>query len=192
MKLHADRKWKIRYSFKLGLLTAAALLITVVLFAGACGAGGKGDTGLASDISAADASEEVEEIGVGHDHDASAVDDHVANDRVAGHERDEGLDEDHGAVIDGAPEVFVAGAEFAFNPEALVLKVGEPVTIVFTNNGLLEHDMIIDAFDFQSHVHNPGESYRITLTPDRAGTFIYYCSIPGHKEAGMEGTLMVS
>lgn len=37
----------------------------------------------------------------------------------------------------------------------------------------------------------PGASAPLTFEATRAGTFEYYCFIPGHKGAGMSGTLVV-
>lgn len=38
----------------------------------------------------------------------------------------------------------------------------------------------------------PGESAPLTVTLDEAGTFEYYCYIPGHKGGGMAGLLHVA
>jgi uncharacterized cupredoxin-like copper-binding protein len=36
------------------------------------------------------------------------------------------------------------------------------------------------------------ETAETTLTMTQPGTCIFYCAIPGHKEAGMVGTLIVA
>ncbi|WP_349408558.1 cupredoxin domain-containing protein [Pseudalkalibacillus sp. SCS-8] len=38
---------------------------------------------------------------------------------------------------------------------------------------------------------NPGDTVSIKFIPKETGTFEFYCSVPGHKEAGMKGTIIV-
>ena len=83
----------------------------------------------------------------------------------------------------------VEGTEFSFTPSALKASAGQ-TTIRFTNRGAVEHDFLIDAFNVRLAA-KPGKTAEVTvtLTP---GTFTAYCSIPGHRQNGMEGTLTVS
>jgi len=41
------------------------------------------------------------------------------------------------------------------------------------------------------HVTSPGDSATIEFTPTKAGTYEFFCTTAGHKEAGMIGTLVV-
>ena len=106
----------------------------------------------------------------------------------------QGSNEGHGsgAAIEGALEVHITAKEFTYEPNELLLKVGVPVNIIFTNAGLIEHQLILEAFDFHAHIRQTGGSHKVGFIPDRTGTFTYYCAIPGHKEAGMVGTLVVT
>ena len=38
----------------------------------------------------------------------------------------------------------------------------------------------------------PGQTVTLEFTPTAKGTFEYVCTIPGHKEAGMKGTITVN
>lgn len=77
------------------------------------------------------------------------------------------------------------------NPQ-LTLHEGELVQINLINGEGAEHDMVIDQFAARSErVLAKGASSTFSFTADRVGEFIYYCSIAGHREAGMEGRIQV-
>lgn len=38
----------------------------------------------------------------------------------------------------------------------------------------------------------PGRTSTVTVTLTRKGAYTYYCPVPGHRQAGMKGTLTVS
>jgi plastocyanin len=89
-----------------------------------------------------------------------------------------------------ATEVRLATSEWKFAPDTLKVPVGKPVTLVLENKGMIEHDVKADVLGV--HVHaNPRQTSRQTLTFDKPGTYDYECSIPGHKEAGMKGKIVV-
>lgn len=53
------------------------------------------------------------------------------------------------------------------------------------------HDFNID--EFNVHVETPlDQEIVIEFTADKVGTFIYYCSKPGHRANGHWGTLTVT
>jgi uncharacterized cupredoxin-like copper-binding protein len=64
------------------------------------------------------------------------------------------------------------------------------VTVTITNKGQLQHDFVIDALNIKTDLLNAGDSVTVTINA-AAGSYEYYCSVPGHKEAGMVGTLTV-
>ena len=82
----------------------------------------------------------------------------------------------------------VAGTEFSFTPSKLKASAGQ-TTIRFTNKGVGEHDFVIDALHVKL-IAKPGKTAEatVTLTP---GTYPVYCSVPGHRQSGMQGMLMV-
>jgi len=60
-----------------------------------------------------------------------------------------------------------------------------------TNRGAILHDVTIPALGFQL-VAQPGQRAVGALTPTTPGTYEFYCSVPGHREAGMIGRLVVT
>ncbi len=77
------------------------------------------------------------------------------------------------------------------NP-TLSANVGDTVKVNLTTDGM-EHDISFPDFNATSkHVTGQGSSTTLEFTVDKGGSFLYDCSIPGHKEAGMQGTLDVA
>jgi len=77
-----------------------------------------------------------------------------------------------------------------FDRMELRARVGETVALRLENTDTHAHYFDIDAFDV--HVPIPTGAPALTLfTPATPGTYTFYCSIPGHREAGMVGTLIV-
>lgn len=81
---------------------------------------------------------------------------------------------------------------FAYDQTTLSAKVGQTVNVTLENSGALEHTFLIDELGVNSGTIAAGQSGTITFTPDKAGTYTYYCNVPGHKEGGMVGTLTVT
>jgi plastocyanin len=82
--------------------------------------------------------------------------------------------------------------QLAYDSKQLSAKAGK-VTIDFTNASPVEHDVAIaqgSSVVGQTPVFTGGsKSVTVTLKP---GTYTFYCTVPGHRQAGMEGTLTVS
>jgi len=82
--------------------------------------------------------------------------------------------------------------QLAYTTKSLSAKAGK-VTVDFSNASPVEHDV---AFAQGSTVAGQtpvftGGSKTLTLTL-KPGTYTFYCTVPGHRAAGMEGTLTVS
>jgi nitrite reductase (NO-forming) len=88
--------------------------------------------------------------------------------------------------------VGVGGAiEGQVNP-TLTADPGQTVMITLVNGDGVVHDVVIDEFDAASaEISQPGDLTSITFTAGEAGEYAYYCSVPGHRQAGMLGTLRV-
>jgi cytochrome c oxidase subunit II len=92
-------------------------------------------------------------------------------------------------VAEGARRIEVDSTSFEFDPEEITVTVGEDVAIVMSSDDVL-HDFTIDEIDV--HVAaDRGETDEGGLRADEPGEYTYYCTIAGHREAGMEGTLLV-
>ena len=97
-----------------------------------------------------------------------------------------------------AVEVKVIATDLKFNPPTIQAKVGQPVKIVLENKGVIEHDIAFPTVP----ADKPGASLKavakasqtatLEFTPTAKGTYEYVCTIPGHKEAGMKGTITVN
>ena len=88
-------------------------------------------------------------------------------------------------VEEGA--IGVRAFNFGYNPAALNATVGETVNLSVSSDGT--HTFTIDALGVDQRLSRG--SNKVTFTPDKAGDFEYYCTIPGHKERGMTGQLNV-
>lgn len=83
--------------------------------------------------------------------------------------------------------IAVADGYFFFKPNALKLKLNQPVTINFANKGT--HTFTVDELGVNAALAGPTGS--VSFTPKKKGTFRVYCAIPGHVEGGMIGTVTV-
>jgi plastocyanin len=82
-------------------------------------------------------------------------------------------------------------SQLKFDKSALSAKPGK-VTIVMKNPSTLPHDVAIEGngVEAKGKVVNQGGTSTATATV-KAGTYTFYCSVDGHRQAGMEGTLTV-
>jgi uncharacterized cupredoxin-like copper-binding protein len=91
-----------------------------------------------------------------------------------------------------APAVLkITAKEFAFEPKELKVKAGQPVKLVLENKGVIEHDIVLEKLGVKTAAIQPGKSVEVTFTAKTKGRYPIVCSVPGHKEAGMTGTLVV-
>lgn len=83
----------------------------------------------------------------------------------------------------------LTGTEYSFSPSAAKASAGK-TTIRFTNKGAMEHDYVIKALNVNL-VAQPGKTAEVTVIL-KPGTYQSLCSVPGHSQSGMQGTLIVS
>lgn len=82
--------------------------------------------------------------------------------------------------------------DLAYTTTSATAKAGE-VTVDFTNPQALTHDVAIEDSSGKTVgqtelIAEGSDSTEVELKP---GTYHFFCTVPGHREAGMEGTLTV-
>jgi plastocyanin len=97
-------------------------------------------------------------------------------------------------MVDGKM-VFIGvggGIDGVQNP-VLIAHTGDTVKVTLTNGDGVEHDIAFPDFDAASErISSKGSSTTLTFLVDQGGVFSYYCTLPGHREAGMKGEFKVS
>ena len=97
-----------------------------------------------------------------------------------------------------------------FTPDRLEVKKGEQVRFVIQNKGALKHEfMLASVKDNDKHAEmmkkfpdmehddpnaksvDPGKTAEMVWRFTKTGTFEFACLIPGHREAGMHGSVTV-
>ncbi len=85
-----------------------------------------------------------------------------------------------------------SGSDLAFDQKTATAKAGN-VTIDFDNKQPLQHDVAVadssgKVLGQTDLVSSGTANATVDLQP---GTYTFYCTVPGHREAGMQGTLTV-
>jgi uncharacterized cupredoxin-like copper-binding protein len=94
----------------------------------------------------------------------------------------------------GEQKLTVTGVDFKFEPNTLTVHAGKPAEVVFDNGSSDNpHTFTLEgvgkSFELQA---DPGGSQSGTLPALKPGTYKFICSIPGHAQLGMTGTLTVT
>lgn len=88
-------------------------------------------------------------------------------------------------------EFTVSGSEFSFSPSSISVAVGERVKIIFRNDGRAPHNLIVEGLGVGIRTIGGGQTDIIEFTAPASGTYTFICSVPGHRAAGMEGSLKI-
>ncbi len=93
-----------------------------------------------------------------------------------------------GAAGAAADSLTLIGTEFAYDPVDTAIIAGGELTL--DNQGSIEHNVVLEGVANIEILAAPNAqaSAVIEVAP---GTYTIFCSIPGHRDAGMEGTLTV-
>lgn len=90
-----------------------------------------------------------------------------------------------------AKEITVIGSEFKFEPNLITVNKGDEVKITFKNIGNAPHNLAIPELNIETKTIRKGETDIIEFTAPASKTYEFICSVPGHKERGMEGELEI-
>jgi plastocyanin len=84
------------------------------------------------------------------------------------------------------------GGNLAFTEDKVTSKAGK-VTINFTNSSPVPHNVDIEDESGENVAETEviSEDSESTTADLKPGTYTFYCDVPGHRQAGMEGTLTV-
>lgn len=82
--------------------------------------------------------------------------------------------------------------ELAYTTDHMTAKAGK-VTIDFKNPQSLDHNVALENSKGEeiASVEPIADGSETTTADLKPGTYHYFCTVPGHREAGMEGTLVV-
>jgi plastocyanin len=93
-----------------------------------------------------------------------------------------------GEAAGGPIEVDMVDA-LAFDPPEITIPANTDVTIHAVNSGALPHTFTLtDVADTGEVAGGASADVTVNLKP---GEYEYFCAIPGHKDAGMVGKLIV-
>lgn len=99
--------------------------------------------------------------------------------------------------------VNVQPSQFSYDSKKITVKKDQKVTFIFNNFDSIDHDIEIKTIPLEYstpysergadfHLHASGKTQtKLTFTPIQTGSYEFYCTIPGHKERGMSGQLIV-
>lgn len=112
-----------------------------------------------------------------------------------------------GEIIDKTSQVIkIQAVHMKYSETELFLKKNQPVTLVLENLDNIEHDIEIKIPTLNNnhlkhnhegkesiiHLHaKPKSSANFNFTPVDSGIYEFICTIPGHKESGMIGQVVV-
>jgi plastocyanin len=110
-------------------------------------------------------------------------------------EEEEGEEAAEPAAAEGGPNTLRLSADsgggLSFDKDTLEARAGE-VTLVMENPSSLQHNVSIEGRGVDEEGNTVGEGGTSTVRAElRPGEYQFYCSVTGHRDGGMEGTLTV-
>jgi plastocyanin len=88
---------------------------------------------------------------------------------------------------ESTPSTAIVARDIAYEPTQLTVPANTDLTLTVTNEGATTHNFSVDSLQFSENIL-PGTTAQMTLNVP-PGTYEFYCNVPGHREAGMAGTI---
>ena len=93
------------------------------------------------------------------------------------------------AAVPDDVDVQVVAEDIYFEPDRIEVLPGEVLTLHLRNEGGIVHDLVLED-GWESGDVDPGSAITVEFGPFSAST-VAWCSIPGHRDAGMELQVVV-
>jgi Cu+-exporting ATPase len=91
----------------------------------------------------------------------------------------------------GATHLAIVARDARFTPADIRIDAGQTVVLSFTNQDAVFHDWEVQGLANVDAGARPGQTQKIRFRIDEPGSYQIVCTVPGHAEAGMAGTLIV-
>ena len=98
--------------------------------------------------------------------------------------------EKNAPVVPGALEIAVTSKSYRFTPKLMRLATGKNVTFALTATDI-PHDITVEGVGHIAHAGRD-KTTRGGVKIMKPGTYVFYCSVQGHRAAGMTGKIIVS
>ena len=193
----------------------ALLALALVALISACGGSSSGSDGAATGDGNSEVAEHVDDAA--EDTDAEEHADDAAEHEDSDNHADLDGDGHANDYLEAAPKdslTLVEMTSFAYAPSVIEVEAGEVLEIAIQNAEPALHDFTIDKIDADVHISYLGGTGQhehqelekdadvhfaltepasgvVHLKIHEPGEYVFYCTVPGHREGGMEGKLIV-
>ena len=91
----------------------------------------------------------------------------------------------------GPATIEIMLSEFAIDPSAITVPVGQPIEFSVMNMGQAQHTFAVDVGGktYATDLIDPSASVVLDVPALEAGTYAAYCTVSGHKDLGMLATV---
>ena len=111
---------------------------------------------------------------------------------IAGCGSDDSNDQAAGDTSGVAGSVELTATDFKFDPSTVELAKSGEMTFTLVNDGQETHALEIEGQGIEEESDEIDGGATTALTVDlKPGEYEFYCPVDGHREQGMEGTLVV-